>query len=158
MSCLDRTRAGELFELYEEDVIRKELYPIFVKLARHVPRISRCRAGDPVADNLVRDERYGTREAIHHARRAGDPVADNLAALVRCSPSQRVTLIPPPPFPQPSALRDPVAEVRSCTAAQLQRVLQRLDALKVFESVRVCPSRSESVLVCKSGRRMGPQM
>ena len=48
MSCLDRTRAGELFELYEEDVIRKELYPIFVKLARHVPRISRCRAGDPV--------------------------------------------------------------------------------------------------------------
>ena len=78
MSCLDRTRAGELFELYEEDVIRKELYPIFVKLARHVPRISRCRAGDPVADNLVRDERYATREAIHHARRAGDPVADNL--------------------------------------------------------------------------------
>jgi len=54
------TQLGELFELYEEDVIRKELYPIFIKLAR-----------------------------------------------------------------------DPVAEVRGCTAAQLQRVLQRLDALQV---------------------------
>lgn len=54
------SQLGELFELYEEDVIRKELYPIFAKLAR-----------------------------------------------------------------------DPVAEVRSSTAAQLQRVLSRLDQLKV---------------------------
>jgi hypothetical protein len=30
----DARCSGELFELYEEDVIRKELYPIFAKLAR----------------------------------------------------------------------------------------------------------------------------